>query len=227
MNVVIPYRNTCGSEELEMCIKLIKKNLDIPISVIYVIGDLFDFNDNLLYNKKVEEQKYNKWLDSNFLIEYYIKNYSNNEPFILFNDDFFITSKVNSIGQYYCETIKDRILTTNIIDSKTNSIRLSMYGLNLQAFLKHFDNFENYETHTPMLIEKPEVMLEAIRIGKLYDCPALKRTLYMYLLKAKGQELKYDVKFGEPLRIMQYPFFSLTDRAEFLAFEKELAEIAK
>lgn len=227
MNVVIPYRNTCGSEELEMCIKLIKKNLDVPISAIYVIGDLFDFNDNLLYNKKVEEQKYNKWLDSNFLIEYYIKNYSNNEPFILFNDDFFITSKIDSIGQYYCKTIEDRILTTNIIDTKTNSIRLSMYGLNLQAFLKHFDNFENYETHTPMLIEKPEVMLEAIRISKLYDCPALKRTLYMYLLKAKGQELKYDVKFGEPLKIMQYPFFSLTDRVEFLAFEKELAEIAK
>ena len=32
--------------------------------------------------------------------------------------------------------------------------------------------------------------------------------------------LPHDIKFGEPLRVMQYPFFSLTD-TEYKAFEKD------
>lgn len=36
--------------------------------------------------------------------------------------------------------------------------------------------------------------------------------------------LPHDVKFGEPLRVMQYPFFSLTD-VEYKAFEKQFQKI--
>ena len=66
MNIVIPFRNTCGQEELKMCIKLIRKNLKMKYNHIYVIGDECDIID--VVNINVKEQKYNKWLDSNFLV---------------------------------------------------------------------------------------------------------------------------------------------------------------
>lgn len=232
MNIVIPFRNTCGTQELEMCVKLIEKNMKDIISCIYIIGDEIDFVGDIIRSIVVEEQKYNKWLDSGFLVECYIKMISSDE-FILFNDDFFITEKieVDQLLYYKFNTLKERILTTNIIDPYTNKLRLSAYGLNIKKYIDLFGDTDNYEVHIPMPILYPELMLKAIEDTKKYDCPALKRTYYMRLLEQKGlvrgcekAELPHDVKFGEPFRVMQYPFFSLTD-TEYKAFEYDLEKI--
>lgn len=230
MNIVIPFRNTCGTDELDMCIKLIKKNLKINYDNIYIIGDeVNQFKDSVI-NIVVNEQKYNKWLDSNFLVKTYIETIGN--PFILFNDDFFLTENVDNIPCYYFDTLQNRSLTTYIINEKINKLKLSAYGLNIDSFLKRFGNFENYEVHIPMIIDYPSVMYEAIEQCNINDCPALKRTMYIKLCEEKNfsntiVEIKHDVKFNEPLRVMQYPFFSLTDRAEFDVFRDTLEEIAK
>ena len=34
MNIVIPFRNTCGTQELKMCVKLIEKNMKDIVSYI-------------------------------------------------------------------------------------------------------------------------------------------------------------------------------------------------
>lgn len=229
MNVVIPFRNTCGTKELQMCLKLIQKNLIIKYNEIFVVGDKvdFDLNDGIT-NIIVEEQKYNKWLDSSFLVQCYIDKIK--EPFILFNDDFFLTGKVNNIPYYHYSTLEERSLTTNVIDAKVNQLRPSAYGLNILKFISIFGDFNNYEVHLPIIIEYPEIMSEAIKLGKELDCPALKRTLYMKLLndrciKCNIISISNDCKFGEPLRIIQYPFFSLTDSKEFEVFECELNRI--
>ncbi len=230
MNVVIPFRNTCGIEELNMCIRLIKKNLKINYDKIYIIGDKFLISDKNIVNRIVKEQKYNKWLDSNFLISIYIEEIG--EPFILFNDDFFLTKEVFDIPYYSYGTLKNRILTTYIINEKTNKIQLSSYGLNIQAFLNEYEDYENYEVHIPMIIKYPNIMREAIVFCNFNDYPALKRSLYMKLCEKEGlikldkHKLEHDVKFNEPLRIIQYPFFSLTDNVEFKAFREKLEEIA-
>ena len=230
MNIVIPFRNTCGTDELDMCIKLIKKNLKINYDNIYIVGDeVNQFKDSAI-NIIVNEQKYNKWLDSNFLIKTYIEKIGN--PFILFNDDFFLTSTVDTIPCYYFDTLQNRSLTTYVINKEINKLRLSTYGLNISSFLKKFGNYENYEVHIPIKIEYPNVMYDAIEQCNINDCPALKRTMYMKLCEEKDfsnsiVEIKQDVKFNEPLRVMQYPFFSLTDRAEFDVFRSTLEEIAK
>lgn len=232
MNIVIPFRNTCGTDELQMCVKLINKNMQNYFTLIYVVGDEIDFIDSSVINIKVEEQKYNKWLDSSFLVDYYIKNISQ-ESFLLFNDDFFITNpiSIDDIKCYYFETLQQRIKTTYVIEPKTGILRLSAYGLNIQKFIDLFGDFENYEVHIPMPILYPELMSQAIAETKEYDCPALKRTYYMKLLAEKHLDsgcskasIPHDIKFGEPLRIMQYPFFSLTD-VEFRAFEKAFENI--
>jgi hypothetical protein len=232
MNIVIPFRNTCGTNELQMCVKLINKNMQDYFNLIYVVGDEIDFIDSSVINIKVKEQKYNKWLDSSFLVDYYIKNISN-ESFILFNDDFFITSPIcaEDLKYYYFETLNQRIKTTYVIEPKTGVLRLSAYGLNIQRFIDLFGDCENYEVHIPMPILYPEVMSQAIEETKEYDCPALKRTYYMKLLADKHlvsgcskAGLPHDIKFGEPLRIMQYPFFSLTD-TEYKAFEKDFEKM--
>ena len=232
MNIVIPFRNTCGTQELQMCVKLMEKNMGNLISYIYIIGDEIDFKNDNIINVIVEEQKYNKWLDSSFLIECYIKMISSDE-FILFNDDFFITDKIG-IGQllyYKFSSLKDRIQTTYVIEPKTNKLRLSTYGLNIQKFLNMFGNYDNYEVHIPMPILYPHLMIQAIKDTKKYDCPALKRTYYMMLLEENGlvrecekATLPHDIKFGEPLKVMQYPFFSLTD-TEYKAFEKDFEKM--
>ena len=46
------------------------------------------------------------------------------------------------------------------------------------------------------------------------------------LIKLDKYKLEHDVKFNEPLRVIQYPFFSLTDNVEFKAFKEKLEEIA-
>lgn len=225
-NIVIPFRNTCGVEELKMCVRLINKNLQIPYNKIYIIGDDCEFNDyDIPYveNIVIEEQKYNKWLDSSFLVEMYIDNIG--EPFILFNDDFFLTDTVTKIPNYYFDTLSNRVLTTYIIDA-TNKVKPSAYGLNILKFIDDFGDFRNYEVHIPMIVDLPDVMKLAIERCKKHDCPALKRTMYQYILRNKGVKLEHDIKFGEPLKIIQYPFFSLTD-IEFKAFRKKLEEIAK
>lgn len=230
MNIVIPFRNTCGTEELDMCIKLIKKNLKIEYNSIYVIGDEAKSFDNSVINVVIKEQKYNKWLDSNFLVKTYIEMI--NEPFILFNDDFFLTDVVYEIPCYYFDTLQNRILTTYVINDKINKLRLSSYGLNIEVFLKEFGDFENYEVHIPMIIEYPEIMSEAIDKCNSNDCPALKRTMYIKLCEENKNwnskvELKHDIKYNEPLRVIQYPFFSLTDRNEFNVFKETFEDILK
>lgn len=228
MNIVIPFRNTCGQEELKMCIKLIRKNLKMKYNHIYVIGDECDIID--VVNINVKEQKYNKWLDSNFLVEKYINEIK--EPFILFNDDFFLTKEVFNIPYYFYDTLKNRTLTTYIINERTNKIQLSSYGLNIQAFLNQYGDYENYEVHIPIVIKYPNIMRKAIIFCNLDDCPALKRSLYVKLCEKEGlikldkYKLEHDVKFNEPLRVIQYPFFSLTDNIEFKAFKEKLEEIA-
>lgn len=231
MNIVIPFRNTCGTKELDMCIALAMKNLDFKWEKIYVVGDSYSpSNKKRIVNVIVEEQKYSKWLDSNFLVKYYIENISD-EPFILFNDDFFITTSVSKIGQYFSSTIQDRINKTYVIEGRTNQLRLSMYGLNLKSFLKHYGDWMNFEVHTPMLIEHPKIMVQAIEESNINECPACKRTLYMYMLDKLGHtknediySLPYDCKFKEPYTILQTPFFSLTDE-EYKAFEEIFIDI--
>ena len=92
-NIVIPFRNTCGTNELKMCIKLIEKNMQDLYNKIYILGDECFIDNPLVENVVIEEQKYNKWIDSNFLVQYYIC-YIDKEPFILFNDDFELQSNV-------------------------------------------------------------------------------------------------------------------------------------
>lgn len=229
MNIVIPFRNTCGTEELSMCIRLIKKNLKINYDKIYIIGDKFDSFNIDIVNIIVEEQKYNKWLDSNFLVKKYIEKVE--EPFILFNDDFFLTSDVYDIPCYYYDTLENRSLTTYVINDKINQIKISNYGLNIQAFLNVFEDYNNYEVHIPIVIDYPDIMNEAIEYCNKNDCPALKRTMYIMLCNINNkevitEEIKHDVKFNEPLKVIQYPFFSLTDNVEFKAFKDKLEMIA-
>lgn len=229
MNIVIPFRNTCGTDELNMCLKLIKKNLKIKYNKIYIIGDKFSISNNIIENIVIEEQKYSKWLDSNFLVLNYINKIG--EPFILFNDDFFLTDTVEKIPHYYYSNLKNRLLTTYVINEKNNTIGLSNYGLNIKAFLNTYGDYENYEVHIPIIINYPDIMSEAINLCNMNDCPALKRTMYIklcekYDMDIDDLELEHDVKFNEPLRIIQYPFFSLTENNEFKVFREKLEEIA-
>jgi|GEM_PF-4570807 len=228
MNIVIPFRNTCGTNELDMCIRLILKNFKLKYENIYIIGDNYVNPQPICKNIRVEERKYNKWLDSNFLVKKYVETIK--EPFILFNDDFFLTDIVDDVPCYYFDKLGERILTTYVINEKINKLRLSNYGLNILAFINRFGDFENYEVHIPMIIEYPSVMYDAIEICNQNDCPALKRTMYMKLCEERDyfnttQEIKYDVKFNEPLKIIQYPFFSLTERAEFEVFKDTFEDI--
>lgn len=232
MNIVIPFRNTCGTQELQMCIKLIEKNMQDLYSCIYVVGDEIDFENDNVNNIIVEEQKYNKWLDSGFLILCYMKIVSSKE-FILFNDDFFITKKIQKkdLSHYYCGTLGQRIMTTYVIEPKTEKLRLSAYGMNIHRFLDLFGDYPNYEVHIPMIVSHPKLMAKAIEDTKELDCPALKRTYYMKLLTDKGLiteedkvAIPHDSKFGEPIKVMSFPFFSLTD-SEYKAFEKDFQKI--
>ena len=229
MNIVIPFRNTCGEEELQMCIRLIFKNLNKKWQKIYIIGDEVHIFNAFIRNIVIEEQKYNKWLDSNFLIKEYIEKIG--EPFILFNDDFFLTNEVYNIPNYYCSYLSRRLKTTWIINEKTNELKLSSYGLNIKSFIKNFGDYKNFEVHIPMEILYPDIMKKAIELCNINDCPALKRSMYMLICEENGyesafEEKDYDVKFNEPLRVIQYPFFSLTDNVEFKAFKDKLDEIA-
>ena len=223
MNILIPFRNTGSQEELKMAIELILSNYKVPFKYIYIVGDTIDFDNENVKNIIIEEKIYNKWLDCNFLIEKYINNVCSDQPFLLFNDDFFITDIVCQYKtNFYCGTLQERLEKTYVLDYKMKVVRISDYGLNIKSCIAKNGNIINGELHLPMYIDKPTLMLDVIKQCNSENYPAMRRSVYL-LKRGKNniQEVTSDVKFSEPHFTLKKPYFSLTnDQFEF--FKDEL-----
>lgn len=225
MNIVIPFRNTSGEAELKMALDLAFSNYQVPFKDIVVIGDPIAPYNMRVKNVVIEERIYNKWLDNSFLVKTYIEKVAPGEPFLLWNDDFFITDIVKEYRQnYFSGGLKARMEKTYVIDKKAGKIRLSEYGLNIKACLDAMGtDIINGELHLPLMVQYPKVMLETIEQCNAGNYPAMKRSVY--LVKVGNEwitEIASDVKFNEPHLTFQRPYFSLTDD-QFKYFEEELA----
>ena len=223
MNIVIPFRNTGGQAELKMTLDLLFSNYQVPFRDVIVMGDPIDAYNSRVRNIVIEERIYNKWLDCNFLIKAYITEVGKDEPFIIFNDDFFVIEPVTEFKtNFYCGLLNTRMEKTFIADKKIGKVRLSEYGLNIKACIAANGNIPNAELHLPMYVANPAIMLNAIQKANEGNYPAMRRSLYLHMTRENITEIPSDVKFGEPHMTLQRPFFSLTDD-QFCYFRDELA----
>lgn len=224
MNIVIPFRNTSGEAELKMCLDLAFSNYQVPFENIVVIGDQVEAYNMRVKNVVVEERIYNKWLDNSFLVKKYIEEVAPGKPFILFNDDFFVTDVVKDCRtNYFSGGLKTRMEKTFVIDKRAGRVRLSEYGLNIKACIAAEGDIINGELHLPLMVKYPDLMLKVIDRCNKGNYPAMKRSVYLAEVGEEFiDEVASDVKFGEPHLTFQRPYFSLTDD-QFRFFESELA----
>lgn len=248
-----PYRVSL-EDEIYLSIKLANKFY--PNSEFYIYGDKIDLSrfvdqsdefanilnkvspglvdtDNLInriHNVYVEPL-YNKWLDVNNSIKRFIEDV--NEPFILMNDDFFILDVDTNIKNLYVGDVETRLDATIVIDKATNTMRYSAYGLNLKAYRDYVtkidsDYLNHSEFHLPLYVEFPSVMLNSISICNENYFPAVRRSLYVYLLSCQQDteviNRKFDVKYAEPFHKISDSYFS-TDDVSYNYFKEDLFKI--
>ncbi len=77
------------------------------------------------------------------------------DPFLLFNDDFFLLRGIDHMYDYYDGTIPDRLKDA-----------AAGYRKRMEATIPYSDG-KNYEVHTPVLINK-KLFIEVAREGMLY-----------------------------------------------------------
>lgn len=246
-----PYR-VSKEDEIYLSIKLANKFY--PNSEFYVYGDLIDLSKftnqsdefnvssninidqstsliNRIHNVYVEPL-YNKWLDVNNSIKKFI--YDVNTPFVLMNDDFFIIDSNTDIESLYIGNVDTRIDATIVIDKVTNTMRYSAYGLNLKAYRDFVLGVDpkylfHSEFHLPMYISNTDLMLEAISMCNDLYFPAVRRSLYVFLLTYRDNSVnvinrQFDVKYAEPFHKITDSFFS-TDDISYNYFKDELFKI--
>ncbi len=119
-------------------------------------------------------QKGNKHRVVNFALRTICLTPEISDPFILFNDDFFVTEPV--VLEHY-----DRGLMRDVIQEYVDLYNTSYYIRGLQNTLtllekREFFNPKCYELHVPMIVRKRN-MLKALELSKVVSAPAY-RTIY-------------------------------------------------
>lgn len=162
VDVVIPLRDkpsVYDDEELRYSLRSIDKHMDVRD--VWVVGqprgwlsvnwipatDAGSTRYNSAY-RKIMKACYNPYVS---------------DPFVLFNDDFFLLKRLNEIPDYYDGTLKDRIKTTG-----------GEYFKMLKKSLDYSDG-KNYAVHTPVVIHKelfkriPEGVSYRVVYGSMSD----------------------------------------------------------
>ena len=140
IDVVIPLRDRpspYNDEELRYCLRSIEKYMDVRD--VWVVGQPRDW---LSVNWISLSDGGSRFGSAHRKIRAACDNPFISDPFVLFNDDFFLLNPIKDFPDYYDGTLQQRI----------NSA-----GGDYLAMLKRSQSFSdgnNYATHTPALIKK-------------------------------------------------------------------------
>ena len=141
IDVVIPLRDKpslYNDEELRYCLRSIEKYMDVRD--VWIVGNPRDWlSVNWISMGDGEGTRFNS---AHAKIRKACENDHISDPFILFNDDFFLLKPFNEFPDYYDGTLEQRIESSG-----------GDY-LSILKKSKPFSDGNNYATHTPVCIDK-------------------------------------------------------------------------
>src|SRR5690554_251908 len=141
IDVVIPLRDIpspYNDEELRYCLRSIEKYMDVRD--VWVVGQPRDWlSVNWI---PLSDRVKSRFGSAHLKIRAACDNPFVSDPFVLFNDDFFLLKPLKEFPDYYDGTLEERIESAG-----------GGY-LNILKKSKSFSDGKNYATHTPVSIDK-------------------------------------------------------------------------
>lgn len=210
-----------NNEELRYSIRSVVNNL--PNSNVWVIGYKPDwYSGNFMSVPDVG----NKFDNIYNALTSMSKNDEISNDFVLMNDDFFVTDKMDSIPIMHGGLLKDKI------DAYNEIVRNSLYVRILKSTLDHLievgvSNPIDYDIHVPMPMNREQ-------ISKLTRRKLFPRSIYGNLANIGGQQIT-DVKTYTPGSVMSsrsndfttsgLPFISTEDKSFKIVYEEVLRDM--
>lgn len=192
-DIVYIYNQTCSKwrgQEIKFSIRSLEK-FGGNYNHIIIIGDKPPFlNDKVIHIQKKDEDGVfkEKRLYEKLLVA--CKSDQVSDPFIFFNDDFFLSKKIDfsKLRFYYFDNLKNKILKRPKEDTYKRALKNTLDALTIKELdSRHFD------IHYPMYYNKARF----IRIMGKYDwnirAGYVIKSLYANTAKIKGQS-KGDYK---------------------------------
>ena len=206
-DVVYILRENCKPDELRYSLRSIEENMDHG-KVWFYCGQPNGLIPDVYVPSK--QNGSTKWERVRSSLREVCRNDKITKKFWLFNDDFFVMSKMESLKPLHRGLLKDHILDVESRHFRnptgyTRQLRICMDQLQ-QAGCTTLD----YALHVPMLIDR-EKMLETLDMFP--RCPMF-RSLYGNYAKIGGEFFK-DVKTTSPDKEIPEDalFFSTSDKA--------------
>jgi len=157
MDVVYPLKLNGECEELRYSLRSLK---NLEHDNVFIVGDKPDWATDVEYLETIQLDGKYKNLCTN--IEMACKTPEISDPFIIFNDDFFVMKHVGQVTPMWRETIPEsleRYRRRSMIEWLAHMMRLQ----------RDADATISYELHVPMVVHK-DPMLEALAVGKYGPC---------------------------------------------------------
>lgn len=177
VDVVYPLVPRHSSPELRYSLRSLT---NLPHSKVWVVGDRPEYLMNVHYIETV--QKSSKFSNLCTNIEAACRNDVVSDPFYLFNDDFFVTGKIESVPDLWRSSIDQDV-------SRYRSLARPEW-VEHSTLIRDLLNAErSYELHVPIRVHKAE-MLEALKLAGYGPCW---RTAYGAVARLEGDQIP-DVK---------------------------------
>lgn len=202
MDLVYIVKNSEVNEDLRYSLRSVAKF--VPHDKIWIVGYKPSWVQNVEY-LPVPQNLESKWKNSVNNIIKACECEDISENFVLMNDDFFAIKPIENLEESInlsLENLMNSVEKYNKKKSKSNWMKAFKYVEELLKELNIKEPYYNYESHTPLLINKqkyleimnlPEV-LEFRKTNKVLH----KRSLYKNIIKPINQKiLSHDVKLRQ------------------------------
>lgn len=193
LDVVYVVKEGAWNEELRYSLRSLK---NIPHKRVFIFGGKPDWvnTKNVIY-VPISQTRGNKWDNTAYNLLQVCLNEEVSDEFILFNDDFYVLKKIDTLDYYYDRTLASRradfFARMPIYRFKTNGYTGRLLQAE-RALLKDNLPTRNYELHIPMIFHKRRLA----EIIQSYNNIGAKRSLYGNLY-AKNPFPTTDVKIWE------------------------------
>lgn len=196
LDIVIIYKDEGSSEELRYCLRSIEKNM--PHRNVVIAGDCPSWATNVVHIKRKSTQKpKSNWEDQAYNLLNACKDERVSDDFVFFNDDFHVMRPVESLPNYYLDTLMEDAVRRSKIHMSTNRYIKGMCNTHALLKAKGVDVPLSYELHLPMVMRKYRwIDVYDMMKGKLANrnSPVFHRSIYGNMFY-DDQEQREDVKY--------------------------------
>lgn len=206
-DVVYIVKESRYNEELRYSLRSVCENF--PVRNVWIFGYCPMWLKEIIHVKI--PQKGDKWSNSKMLFDKIAHCESLPDEFVLFNDDFFVTAKVDKVEQWYDGLLQDRI---DLLKEKFGNNH-PLYATQLQQVADRLkehgiENAKNYAVHKPMLFDRKK-LIKSLELTA--DLPMSLRSFYANYYNVGGIDAPDTKVFTAGNFVMSYPYMSSDDRS--------------